>query len=171
MDDKLTVAEALKHARHDFLNKLQLIKMHADLGKTDRISGLIRDFADMAQVQNCLARLEMPETEEWLLTAGWRFQDIEFRLECAGKEGAPPHDAVIRDSLEKLFVSVCEEMDGGTEAVCTLRMCGDKEPFCLEITLDGITPAVPDAPDGNLEMKWMQSAAPAVLRITPKTEG
>ena len=171
MNDKLTVAEALKHARHDFLNKLQLIKINADLGKTDRISGLIRDFADIAQVQSCLENLRMPETEEWLLTAGWRFPDMEFHLECAGLEAPSAYDTEIRDFLEMLFHSVCESYTGETEASCTLRMCGDEEPFCLEVIFEGVEPAMPDAGSDLLQVSKAHSATSTVLRITPKTEG
>ncbi|RLJ87210.1 Spo0B domain-containing protein [Planococcus citreus] len=100
MDDRLTVAQSLRHARHDFLNELQMIKLNLDLGRTDRAQALIRTYAEAAMHQSRLSALSMPETEEWLLTAGWRFPELRLAVFCEAERAPRELDAVLCSWLE-----------------------------------------------------------------------
>ncbi|AQQ52903.1 Spo0B domain-containing protein [Planococcus lenghuensis] len=171
MKDKLTVAEALQHARHDFLNKLQLIKINADLGKTDRISGLIEEFAELAKVQSCLVRLGLPVTEEWLLTAGWRFPEFLVNVECSGDRAPQELDQQFTDFLEALLIGITETCDMETETVCTVRLGAEQSLFKITVLLNGHLPALPSYPEDVLTVEQQQAEQDTIITVTAKLEG
>ena len=105
MEKTITVAQSLRHARHDFLNDLQLIKMNLDLGRLQEAQAIIRSHAEAAMHASRLADLGLPLTEEWLLTANWRFPGFNFGVECPALK-APAHlDADFRRFLENFVES------------------------------------------------------------------
>ncbi|EGA89113.1 sporulation initiation phosphotransferase B [Planococcus donghaensis MPA1U2] len=108
MEKPMTVAQSLRHARHDFLNDLQLIKMNLDLGRLQEAQALIRSYAEASMHDSRLADIGLPLTEEWLLTANWRFPGFNFHVECQAI-AAPAHlDGEFRRFLEG-FVELAKE--------------------------------------------------------------
>ncbi|WP_018661008.1 Spo0B C-terminal domain-containing protein [Heyndrickxia acidiproducens] len=77
-----TTVEVLRHARHDWLNKLQLIKGYASLNKMENIKGIVEEIIQEAQQESKLSNLHLPGFAELLLTYNWEphtFQ-IEFEI-------------------------------------------------------------------------------------------
>ncbi len=70
-NDKLTMAEALKFARHDFLNELQLILLYIDLGKLPEAKQKILETTDADAQVAMLEKLGLPAVETWLITFDW----------------------------------------------------------------------------------------------------
>ncbi|MBZ5201228.1 Spo0B domain-containing protein [Planomicrobium chinense] len=87
MKETKTVAQSLRHARHDFLNELQLINMYLDLGRQEEAQAIIRSHAEAAMHLSRLSGLKMPMTEEWLLLSKWQHPEFHFRVECLATKG------------------------------------------------------------------------------------
>jgi stage 0 sporulation protein B (sporulation initiation phosphotransferase) len=74
-----STVDILRYARHDWLNKIQLIKGNLDLNKTDRVKQIIEEIVIEAQQEAKLSNLKIPQFTSLLLTANWEAHP--FRLE------------------------------------------------------------------------------------------
>lgn len=147
MDKPMTVAQALRHARHDFLNELQLIGMKLDLGRTQDVKSIIRSHAEAAVQLNRLAALKMPATEDWLLTAEWRFPEFCIGLECAAEKGAASKDAAFAEWLEQFF-SILKEQSKGYATTCRISLKEQESVFTIGLKIEGPrqTVSLPEIP-------------------------
>lgn len=69
----------LRHVRHDWLNKLQLIKGNIDLNKIDHARRIIEEIVIETQNETKLSNLDIPQFTAMLLTHNWK--NHAFRLE------------------------------------------------------------------------------------------
>ncbi len=60
MEKKWSTVDVLRHARHDWLNKLQLIKGNLDLNKPERVKQIIEEIVHEAQAEAKLSNLKIP---------------------------------------------------------------------------------------------------------------
>lgn len=137
MDDRLTVAQSLRHARHDFLNELQMIKLNLDLGRTDRAQALIRTYAEAAMHQSRLSALSLPETEEWLLTAGWRFPELRLTMSCEAPQAPSELDTILCQWFESFAKAVKEAFSDAWPYPVELRIIEVDGRFSLELSGPG----------------------------------
>lgn len=84
MSKSSSVLDALRHSRHDWLNRLQLIKIHLSMGDTHRIDGLIREFVAEANHESNLMNLKMPQFSEFILTYNWCSNPCKLLFEVFG---------------------------------------------------------------------------------------
>ncbi|QED48779.1 sporulation initiation phosphotransferase B [Cytobacillus dafuensis] len=78
--------EVLRYARHDWLNKIQLIKGNLALNKIDRAKEIIDEIVVEAQQEAKLSNLNIPQFASLLLTYNWEnhlFQVEYDILECS----------------------------------------------------------------------------------------
>ncbi len=73
--------EVLRHARHDWLNKMQLIKGNLDLNKLDRVREIINEIVIEAQNESKLSNLNIPQFATLLLTTRWENYSFEFEFQ------------------------------------------------------------------------------------------
>lgn len=85
MSKNSTVLDALRHSRHDWLNRLQLIKIHLSMGDMNRIDGLIREFVAEANHESHLMNLNMPQFSEFILTYNWCSNPCKLSFEVLGE--------------------------------------------------------------------------------------
>jgi stage 0 sporulation protein B (sporulation initiation phosphotransferase) len=79
MEKEWNIIEVLRHTRHDWLNKLQLIKGNIDLNRMDRVKSIIDEIIIEAQQESKLSNLHMPMFVSLLLRSNW--ENHMFRLE------------------------------------------------------------------------------------------
>ncbi|WP_040207808.1 sporulation initiation phosphotransferase B [Neobacillus jeddahensis] len=79
MGKEWDIVEVLRHSRHDWLNKLQLIKGNLDLNRIDRAKQVIDEIVIEAQHETKLSNLQMPLFASLLLKSNW--ENPSFRLE------------------------------------------------------------------------------------------
>ncbi|NRD75982.1 Spo0B domain-containing protein [Bacillus sp. BRMEA1] len=79
MEKDWDIIEVLRHSRHDWLNKLQIIKGNLDLNRMDRAKAVINDIVIEAQHETKLSNLPMPRFASFLLKANW--DQNAFKLE------------------------------------------------------------------------------------------
>ncbi|MDR7237386.1 sporulation initiation phosphotransferase B [Neobacillus drentensis] len=79
MEKEWDIVEVLRHSRHDWLNKLQLIKGNLDLNRIDRAKAVIDEIIIEAQHESKLSNLKMPLFASLLLKSNW--ENHSFKLE------------------------------------------------------------------------------------------
>ncbi|WP_201713628.1 Spo0B C-terminal domain-containing protein [Rossellomorea arthrocnemi] len=82
------VVEALRHARHDWMNDLQLIKGNLDLDRVERAKQVIEEMVLVAQNESKLSNLRLPLLAEWILTYNWSRHLIKLDFEVLQSESA-----------------------------------------------------------------------------------
>ncbi|QCJ43610.1 sporulation protein [Bacillus sp. S3] len=79
MGKEWDIVEVLRHSRHDWLNKLQLIKGNLDLNRIDRAKAVIDEIVIETQHETKLSNLQMPLLAALLLKSNW--ENPSFKLE------------------------------------------------------------------------------------------
>ncbi|MFO6496494.1 MULTISPECIES: sporulation initiation phosphotransferase B [Bacillus] len=87
-DDKALTHELihlLSHSRHDWMNKLQLIKGNLTLKKYDRVFEIIEEVVIEAQHESKLSNLKIPRFAYELLTFNWKAHSLTLEYEVIGE--------------------------------------------------------------------------------------
>jgi stage 0 sporulation protein B (sporulation initiation phosphotransferase) len=79
MDKEWDIVEVLRHSRHDWLNRLQLIKGNLDLNRIDRAKEYINEIVIEAQHESNLSNFHLPRFASLLLKSNW--ENHLFQLE------------------------------------------------------------------------------------------
>ncbi|WP_163101803.1 Spo0B C-terminal domain-containing protein [Peribacillus alkalitolerans] len=79
-----TTIDLLRYSRHDWLNKMQLIKGNLDLNKPDRARLIMEEIILEANNEARLSSLDMPNMAELLLTANWMEYSYSVEFEVIG---------------------------------------------------------------------------------------
>ncbi|CAH2716248.1 Sporulation initiation phosphotransferase B [Neobacillus rhizosphaerae] len=79
MGKEWDIVEVLRHSRHDWLNRLQLIKGNLDLNRIDRAKAVIDEIVIEAQHETRLTNLHIPLFASLVLKSNW--ENPFFKLE------------------------------------------------------------------------------------------
>lgn len=85
MEKRWTVVEALRHSRHDWLNKIQLIKGNLSLQRIDRVNEIIQQIIIEAENEAKLTNLQIEQFAELLMTYHWQARHIQLEYEVLGE--------------------------------------------------------------------------------------
>src|SRR5579875_3834813 len=99
MKKEWDMIEVLRHSRHDWLNRLQLIKGNLDLDRIDRAKSVIDEIVIEALQETKLSNLPMPQFASLLLKANWN--ENAFRLEYE----------VLADWTKNFFISLNQAIE------------------------------------------------------------
>jgi stage 0 sporulation protein B (sporulation initiation phosphotransferase) len=80
------VVKLLRHARHDWLNKIQLIKGNISLNHINRANEIIDELIIEARHEAKLSNLSFPRLAEFLLTFNWNQHMFRLETEVIGEE-------------------------------------------------------------------------------------
>lgn len=83
----------LRHTRHDWLNRIQIIKGNLELGKPDRALEIIGQIIEESINETQLSNLNLPLFSEFLLTYNWNNQPLIIKFEVKGT----PKQVVVDD--------------------------------------------------------------------------
>lgn len=136
--EDLTIGKALKFARHDFLNDLQLMLLYMDLGKMPEARNTLLETTERMRHLSMLEKLRLPKTEIWISTFEWRHTAFSKKLQCdiiAGDRTA--NDEVIADYLERLIGIVGESVDPMDEYIVHIIVKATEEQWSLQLTIEG----------------------------------
>ncbi|MDN4072740.1 Spo0B C-terminal domain-containing protein [Fictibacillus terranigra] len=97
--------ELLRHARHDWLNQLQLIKANLSMGRAERANEIIEEIILASRHESNLMNLKVPELAEYLITFNWLKHPIVLETKVTGE---------IRDlsKAEKVLLEACQSLFG-----------------------------------------------------------
>ncbi|MDO0876841.1 Spo0B C-terminal domain-containing protein [Anoxybacillus gonensis] len=85
MEKRWTIVEALRHSRHDWLNKIQLIKGNLSLQRIDRVNEIIQQIIIEAENEAKLTNLQTERFAELLMTYHWQARHIQLEYEVLGE--------------------------------------------------------------------------------------
>ncbi|MFV2046700.1 sporulation initiation phosphotransferase B [Metabacillus litoralis] len=80
----MNIIDLLSHSRHDWMNKLQLIKGNMSLQKYDRVQDIIEEIVIEAQQESKLCNLNMPLFASYLMTFNWFSHHFTLEYEVLG---------------------------------------------------------------------------------------
>lgn len=119
----LTVSEVMRYANHDFLNQLQLISMHLQMGDVAAAQTRIEEFQQQSQQTSKLSKLQLPKTVEWLLTAQWRFPALQLTIvNESSSEADAAFDELLASYLEHTVIHVYKALNPFVEQTCTVTL-------------------------------------------------
>lgn len=112
MEKEWTTVEILRHSRHDWLNKIQLIKGNLELSKPDRVKAIIDDIIIVAQHEAKISSIDMPKFSELLLTANWTYSVFQSEFEVIDLvQGTSVLDQMMYDWTKNFFQILEEQLD------------------------------------------------------------
>lgn len=111
---ELTVRDAMKFARHDFLNELQLILMHMDLNNVPEARRKLLDATERMRIDSQISGLDMPALETWLLTFDWNYIAFSKVVKTSMVPGKSARKADGRAIVEVLD-GVCQQLVDGAD--------------------------------------------------------
>ncbi|MEK3890592.1 Spo0B C-terminal domain-containing protein [Bacillus sp. FSL K6-3431] len=103
MSDKWSIIEVLQHVRHDWLNRLQLIKGNISLGKTEQAERIMDEIVLNMKQETRLTNLKLPEFAIMLLTHNWEGYAFHMEYEILDERGTLPLDDKRLTSWLSLF--------------------------------------------------------------------
>ncbi len=80
----IDIVNLLSHSRHDWMNKLQLIKGNLSLQKYDRVQEIVEEIVIEAQQETKLCNLQLPLFSSYLLTFNWSNHHFLLEYEVLG---------------------------------------------------------------------------------------
>ncbi|WP_421380161.1 Spo0B C-terminal domain-containing protein [Bacillus salacetis] len=138
MNSEWNLVEALRHARHDWMNRLQLIKGNMDLGRMDRAGQIIEEIVAEAQNESKLSNLRVPKFAELMLTYNWQTHFIKIEFEVLQAEEPEIDDDRVYQWFTEFF-SIMENSVKPYEEnnlVVTIKICQNDARF--ELDFNGI---------------------------------
>ena len=137
----MTIPKALKFARHDFLNDLQIVLMQIDLGNVSKAKTAILKTTEKLRQHAMLESLRLPETEKWIQTFEWMFTSFHKTLVCEIKPGVREvDDQVLVAYLEETFQDIEKILDPMSEYVACFDIKTDEDEWLITITVTGALP-------------------------------
>jgi len=136
--EDLTIGKALKFARHDFLNELQLMLLYMDLGKMPEARNTLLEATERMRHISMLEKLRLPKTEIWLSTFEWRHTAFSKKLKCdiiAGNRTA--NDDAVAEYLEHLIGIVKEAIDPMDDYIVHITVKANENRWSLQLTIEG----------------------------------
>ncbi|MER2089818.1 MAG: Spo0B domain-containing protein [Sporosarcina sp.] len=135
---KLTTAQALKFARHDFLNELQLILLYIDLEKLPEAKQKILETTDHMRQIAMLERLGLPAVETWLTTFDWLYAAFPSTMSCTIVKGnREADDASVAAFLEHVFSEAEKTLDPAFEYETKIVVRASSTSWSIAITVYG----------------------------------
>lgn len=150
--EELTVAEALKFARHDFLNELQLVLMHIDFGDTLKARQAIMNTTDKMKQASQLYSLGLPKIEQWLLTFDWVHTAFRKTLNCTIERGnRKVNDVEVVAYLEQVFQDVEDVLDPTSEYEAQIDVQASSSNWSIRIQMDSALGGKKNIPTARIE--------------------
>lgn len=138
---ELSQTELLAFARHDFLNDLQIILMHLDLGNPSEARKAILKTTKAMGQRSLLSGFGLPKVQQWLLTFDWVYTAFRSTMTCAIKKGARNvNDDTLVTYLEAIFNEIEEVIDPLSDYDVHFDIFADVKAWSIKITIKGGLP-------------------------------
>lgn len=105
MDKEWDIVEVLRHSRHDWLNRLQLIKGNLDLNRMDRAKAYINEIVIEVQHESKLSNLHLPIFASLLLKSNWENHLFQLEYEVLNEiEAVEINDEILSNWTNSFFI-------------------------------------------------------------------
>jgi stage 0 sporulation protein B (sporulation initiation phosphotransferase) len=109
MGKEWDIVEVLRHSRHDWLNRLQLIKGNLDLNRIDRAKAVIDEIVIESQHESKLSNLQMPLFASLLLKSNWENPSFKLEYEVIQDSDSLQINDILMTNWTELFFSCLNE--------------------------------------------------------------
>ncbi|MGE7766749.1 Spo0B domain-containing protein [Peribacillus sp. NPDC096540] len=124
MDKNWTTIETLRQTRHDWLNRIQIIKGNLELNRIDRVKGIIDEIIIETQNEARLSSLNLPKFSEMLLTSNWNNGSFYCEYEIIDVfEGSTELDELMYRWTNDYFKVLEKNLDPFIENILAVSMC------------------------------------------------
>lgn len=124
MDKNWTTIETLRQTRHDWLNRIQIIKGNLELNKIDRVKGFIDEIIIETQNEARLSSLNLPKFSEILLTSNWSNSAFQCEYEVIDVfAGSTEMDELMYRWTNDYFQVLEKNLDPYEENILAVSMC------------------------------------------------
>lgn len=112
MNKNWSTIEVLKHTRHDWLNKIQLIKGNISLNKMDRVKAIIEEIVIDAQNETHLTNLQIPTFAALIMTLNWEPHKYQLDYDVVGDiRNLSNYDLKLTEWCSQFFAILEEAVD------------------------------------------------------------
>ncbi|MBA2873646.1 sporulation initiation phosphotransferase B [Thermaerobacillus caldiproteolyticus] len=112
MEKQWSILDVLRHSRHDWLNKIQLIKGNLALNKVERVNDIIEEIVRDMQHETKLTNLKAARFAEMLMTYNWEARCVVLEYEVIGDEcDLSSHDAELTQWCRSFFAVIEQQAD------------------------------------------------------------
>ncbi|MCM3758120.1 Spo0B domain-containing protein [Sporosarcina aquimarina] len=139
---ELTVRDAMKFARHDFLNELQLILMHMDLNNVPEARRKLLEATERMRNESQLSGLDMPALETWMLTFDWNYSVFSKQIKTIlvpKKSARKADDQQIVDVLDDVFQQLIKGADPYADCMVNILVTTTSDEWEVSLSLPGQT--------------------------------
>ncbi|CAM3936768.1 signal transduction histidine kinase regulating citrate/malate metabolism [Lederbergia lenta] len=145
MSEKWSIIEVLQHARHDWLNRLQLIKGNISLGKIEQAERIMDEIVQNMQQEARLTNLKLPKFAALLLTHNWESHAYQLEYEILDERGT---FALDDEKLTRWVGAFLNQLNQTVHPIhdnnLYLTVEKKNEEFCFHFHLNGIIENVDD---------------------------
>ncbi|MGJ7912284.1 Spo0B C-terminal domain-containing protein [Neobacillus sp. LXY-1] len=139
MEKQWNLIEVLRHSRHDWLNKLQIIKGNLDLNRIERTKEVINEIIIEAQHETNLSNLHIPCFAEVLLKTNWETHSFLLDYEVLqDTEVAKINDVMITDWTTSFFSCLDQAIETFHENHLSITIKLEPEGFRFFFDFSGI---------------------------------
>lgn len=125
MKKEWNTIDVLRHVRHDWMNKLQLIKGNLDLNKIDRTKEVIADIIMESQNETKLTNLNLPSLTLLIFTHKWESEFFQLEFEVMDDRTCKSLDEDYLTSWVEMFFS---SLNGSVKKYADNRLVLTIEP-------------------------------------------
>ncbi|WP_026693786.1 Spo0B domain-containing protein [Peribacillus kribbensis] len=132
------ITELMRHSRHDWLNRIQLIKGNLELNKVDRAKAIIEEIIIESKAEAMLSSLNMPLYAELLMTANWQEYPFKVEYEILDVEnGCPSIDRELSFWTRQLFEEITLSLDPFAESLLMISIYKEHQNMRFSYELQG----------------------------------
>lgn len=137
--EKMDTVQLLRHYRHDYLNKIQLIKGYLSLGKLDKVNEVLEDIVKLSENETNLSNLNMPLLAELFLTYNWQVSSVKLKYDVI-KNGNSLHlnDEFVVQWFERFFEKIENAAQNFNDNELYIRIKLDNQELSFFIEYNGI---------------------------------
>jgi stage 0 sporulation protein B (sporulation initiation phosphotransferase) len=116
MEKEWDIVEVLRHSRHDWLNRLQLIKGNLDLNRIDRAKAYINEIVIEAQHEAKLSNFHLPKFASLLLKSNWENHLFQLEYEVLNDiEAVEINDDILSNWTKSFFICLDQAIEAFQE--------------------------------------------------------
>jgi stage 0 sporulation protein B (sporulation initiation phosphotransferase) len=116
MEKEWDIVEVLRHSRHDWLNRLQLIKGNLDLDRIDRAKAYINEIVIEAQHESKLSNFHLPGFASLLLKSNWENHLFLLEYEVLNDlEAVEINDDILSNWTKSFFICLDQAIEAFQE--------------------------------------------------------
>ncbi|MCM3587680.1 sporulation initiation phosphotransferase B [Mesobacillus maritimus] len=139
MKKEWNTIEVLKHSRHDWLNRIQLIQGNLSLNKVDRVKEIITEIIHETRQESMLTNLHLPEFAASLLTCNWN--QHHFQLDYEVRNALNIHhldDQLLASWINELFEKLDATIEPFQENYLSVSIQAGEEESIFYFDFSGI---------------------------------